>query len=104
MRTSPVPISHDRLIQLKPIEQNHDQYVDDHLTRYFIYEIDDNRWQDVTPEGETEYELQSIKQEPASLPVGILTIDNENETFSLEGDLTISKEDQTLLFEATKQI
>jgi hypothetical protein len=102
MRTSPIPISHERLVQLKPIQENHDQFVSDHQTRYFIYEIDDNRWQDVNPDGQTEYDLESIKQEPARLPVGILTVDNQTETFSFEGDLTISKEDQELLFQSLK--
>jgi hypothetical protein len=102
MRISPLPISHDRLVQLKPIQENHNQFVNDHQTRYFIYEIDDNRWQNVTPEGETEYDLESIKQEPARLPVGILTVDTETNSFSFEGDLTISKEDQELLFQSLK--
>ena len=102
MKVSPVPISHDRLIQLKPIKQNQDQFKDDQQTRYFLYEIDDNRWQDVNPEGESEYDLESIKQEPAHIPVGILTIDSRNNSFSFEGDLTISKEDQQTLFESLK--
>jgi hypothetical protein len=102
MRISPLAISHDRLVQLKPIKENHNQFMNDHQTRYFIYEIDDNRWQDVNPEGETEYDLESIKQEPARLPVGILTVDTESNSFSFEGDLTISKEDQELLFQSLK--
>ena len=102
MKISPIQISHDRLVQLKPIEQNQDKLAQNHQTRYFIYEIDYNNWQNVNPEGETEYDLQSIKQEPARLPVGILTIDIEKNSFSFEGDLTISKEDQEMLFEATK--
>lgn len=100
MRISPTPISHDRLIQLKLIEQNPNQYIDDEKVSYFLYEIDDNKWQDVNPEGETEYDLQSIKQEPARLPVGILTVDVKNGTFSFEGDLTITREDQKLLFQS----
>ena len=102
MKISPTPISHDRLIQVKQIEQNHDQFIDDKKTRYFIYEIDDNRWQDVNPLGETEYDLQSIKQEPAQIPVGILTVDQETDTFSFEGDLTITQEDLDLIFQSTK--
>ena len=101
MRISPVAISHDRLIQLRPIEQHHhEHYVDDAQTRYFLYEIDDNRWQDVNPEGETEYDLESIKQEPARLPVGILTVEANNGTFSYQGDLTITQEDQKILFQS----
>lgn len=102
MQTSSVQISHDRLVQLKPIREIHDQFVNDHQTRYFIYEIDDYRWQNVNPDGETNYELEAIKQERALLPVGILTIDSENGSFSFEGDLTISKEDQELLFKSLR--
>lgn len=102
MKSSPVQISHDRLVELRPIEQERNQYVDDHQSRYFIYEIDDNRWQDVNPEGETNYDLQSIKQEPARLPVGILTIDNKNGSFSFEGDQTVSEDDQKVLFQSVK--
>ncbi|MGI4022477.1 MAG: hypothetical protein ACRYFA_13305 [Janthinobacterium lividum] len=104
MNISPVSISHDRLMQLKLIQENHNQVVNDHQSRYFIYEIDDNRWQNVNPEGESEYDLESIKQEPARLPVGILTTDKEMNTFSFEGDLTISKEDQELLFQSLKPL
>lgn len=100
MKVSPIAISHDRLVQLKPIQEHHEHFVNDNQTRYFIYEIDDNRWQDVNPEGETEYNLESIKQEPARLPVGILTIDTNSGTFSYEGDLTITQEDQKLLFQS----
>lgn len=102
MRISPTAISHDRLVQLKPIEQNHNQYIDDQKTRYFVYEIDDNRWQDVNPQGETEYDLQSIKQERSTLPVGILTVNLESNTFSFEGDLTITPEDQKLIFDSLR--
>lgn len=104
MKSSLISISHGRLIQLKQIERGHEQFTNDQQTRYFIYEIDDNHWQDVNPEGETDYELQSIKQEPARLPVGILTIDAQKERFSFEGDLTISKEDQSLLFQSAKNV
>ena len=100
MEIAPVQISHDRLVQLKPIRENHDQFVKNHQQRYFIYEMDDNRWQNVNPDGKTDYELESMKQEKALLPVGILTIDSENGSFSFEGDLTISKEDQELLFKS----
>ncbi len=100
MEIAPVQISHDRLVQLKPIRENQDQFVNDHQQRYFIYEMDDNRWQNVNPDGESEYELESMKQERALLPVGILTIDSETRSFSFEGDLTISKEDQELLFQS----
>ncbi len=102
MKTTPINISHDRLVELKPIEQQHKQFVNDHQHRYFIYEIDDNRWQNVTPEGETEYDLQSDKQERIKLPVGILTVDEQKGSFSFEGDLTISKEDQNLIFQSLK--
>jgi hypothetical protein len=100
MKISPTPISHDRLVQLKPIKQNHNQYLDDQKVRYFVYEIDDNRWQDVNPEGQTEYDLESIKQEPARLPVGILTVDPASNTFSFEGDQTITQEDLELIFKS----
>lgn len=102
MKTSPITISHGRLVELKPIEQQHDQLVNDRQQRHFIYEIDDNRWQNVNPDGETEYDLQSIKQERAELPVGILTVDEKKEVFSFEGDLTITQEDQKLLFQSLK--
>jgi len=102
MKTSTISISHGRLVQLKQIERGHEQFANDRQTRYFIYEIDDNHWQDVNPEGETEYELQSIKQERARLPVGILTIDTETRSFSFAGDLTITQEDQALLFQSLK--
>ncbi len=104
MKSSLISISHERLVQLKQIERGHEQFTNDQQTRYFIYEIDDNHWQDVNPEGETEYGLQSIKQERARLPVGILTIDDKKEVFSFEGDLTISKEDQSLLFQSVKNV
>jgi len=100
MEIAPVQISHDRLVQLKPIRENHDQFVNDHQQRYFIYEMDDNRWQNVNPDGETDYGLESIKQERALLPVGILTIDTETRSFSFAGDLTITQEDQALLFQS----
>ncbi len=100
MKTSTISISHERLVQLKQIERGHEQFTNDQQTRYFIYEIDDNHWQDVNPEGETDYELESMKQEKALLPVGILTIDSETRSFSFAGDLTISKEDQELLFQS----
>lgn len=100
MKTSPIAISHERLVELKPIEQQHEQFLSDHQTRYFIYEIDDNRWQNVEPDGETDYDLQSIKQERVELPVGILTIDEQKGSFSFEGDLTISKDDQKLIFQS----
>ena len=100
MKTSPIAISHDRLVELKPIEQQHGQFVNDQQQRYFIYEIDDNRWQNVEPDGETDYDLQSIKQERVELPVGILTVDKQNEVFSFEGDLTITQEDQKLIFQS----
>lgn len=102
MSTTPIQISHDRLVKLKPIEAHHDQYIEDHQSRYFIYEIDDNQWQNVNPEGETDYDLESIKQEPAQIPVGILSIDNQSDTYSFEGDLTITQEDQKLIFESVK--
>ncbi len=102
MKIAPVQISHDRLVQLKPIRENHNQFVNDQQHRYFIYEMDDNRWQNVNPEGETDYELESMKQEKVLLPVGILTIDNETGSFSFDGDLTISKEDQDLLFQSLR--
>lgn len=102
MKTSPIAISHERLVELKPIEQHHQQFVNDRQTRYFIYEIDDNTWQNVNPDGETDYELQSIKQEPARLPIGILTVDPENTNYSFEGDLTVDKNDQDLIFQSTK--
>lgn len=100
MNISPVAVSHDRLMQLKPVQENHDQFIKDHQSRYFIYEIDDNHWQNVNPEGEPEYDLVSVKQEPARLPVGILTVDTGSNSFSFEGDLTISKEDQQLLLQS----
>lgn len=100
MKTSPITISHDRLVELKPIEQQHEQFVNDHQTRYFIYEIDDNRWQNVEPNGETDYDLQSIKQERVEIPIGILTVDEQNRTFFYEGDLTVTQEDQKLLYQA----
>ena len=100
MKTSPIAISHDRLVELKPIDQQHEQFVQDHQQWYFIYEIDDNRWQNVEPDGETDYDLQSIKQERVKLPVGILTVDGQSGTFSFEGDLTITQEDQKLLFQS----
>lgn len=102
MKTSPTAISHDRLVELKPIEQNHEQFVNDHQTRYFVYEINDNSWQNVNPEGEPDYELQFIKQEPARLPIGILTVDPEKTTFYFEGDLTVDKNDQNLIFQSLK--
>lgn len=102
MKTSPIAISHERLVELKPIEQHQQQFVNDRQTRYFIYEIDDNTWQNVNPDGETDYELQSIKQEPARLPIGILTVDPEKTTFYFEGDLTVDKNDQNLIFQSTK--
>lgn len=100
MNISPIQISHSRLVQLKPIEQQHQQFLDDQQSRYFIYEIDDNLWQNVNPDGETDYELQSIKQDPARIPIGILTINKNKTDFDFEGDLTVSKEDQQLLFDA----
>lgn len=100
MKITPIPISHDRLVELKPISQEQEQYPDDVQTRYFVYEINDNRWQNVTPEGETEYDLQSIKQKPAQLPIGTLTVDKQNGHFNFEGDQTISPEDQTVIFKA----
>lgn len=89
-------------MQLRPIAAQNEQFAKDQLSRYFIYEIDDNEWQNVDPEGQTDYDLESIKQKPAELPVGILTVNADNGTFSFEGDLTITQEDQKLLFEALK--
>ncbi|WP_419800910.1 hypothetical protein [Mucilaginibacter sp.] len=103
METSPVRISHDRLVRLKPIEESHQQFIRDHQTRYFIYEVDDNRWQNVNPNGEPEYDLESIKQEKALLPIGILTVNQDKNTFGFGGDLTVTQEDQTLIFDSIKQ-
>lgn len=100
MKSSPITISHDRLVELKPIEQQHEQFVNDHQHRYFIYEIDDNRWQNANPNGETEYDLASIKQEPALLPIGIILVDKNSNTFSFEGDLTVTQEDQNVIFKS----
>ncbi len=102
MKTSPIAISHERLVELKLIAQDHEQFVNDHQHRYFIYEIDDNHWQNVTPEGEMEYDLQSNKQERVKLPVGILTVDEQKGSFLFEGDLTITQEDQNLIFQSLK--
>lgn len=99
MEHSPIQISHDRLVQIKPIQENHQQFIKDHQTRYFIYEVDDNRWQNVNPNGESEYDLDTIKQEKAALPIGILSVD-ENNGFSFEGDLTVTLEDQTTIFQS----
>lgn len=102
MKTSPIAISHDRLVELKPIEPDQEQFLNHQQHRYFIYEIDDYRWQNVEPDGETDYDLQSIKQERVKLPVGILTVNEQNGVFSFEGDLTIDEDDQTLLFQSLK--
>ncbi|MGI4727359.1 MAG: hypothetical protein ACRYFL_05225 [Janthinobacterium lividum] len=98
MESSPIQISHDRLVRIKPIEENHQQFVNDHQTRYFIYEVDDNRWQNVNPNGESEYDLETIRQEKAFLPIGILSVDKNSSVFSFEGDLTVSQADQTIIF------
>lgn len=98
MESSPIQISRDRLVRLKKIEENQQQAVNNHQTRYFIYEIDDNRWQNANPNGETDYDLQSIKQEPALLPIGIILVDKNSNTFSFEGDLTTTQEDQKIIF------
>lgn len=100
MESSPIQISHDRLVRVKPIEENHQQFTNDEQIRYFIYEIDDNRWQNVDPIGEIEEDLLTIKQEPALLPIGILAVDKKTGNFSFEGDLTVTKEDQMLILKA----
>lgn len=103
MEKSPIQISHDRLVRLKLIEENQQQNLNPHQTRYFVYEIDDNRWQNVDPNGESEYDLQSIKQEPALLPIGIITIDKNSNVFSFEGDLTVTNEDQEVIIKSLEQ-
>ncbi|MGI4751836.1 MAG: hypothetical protein ACRYFB_14485 [Janthinobacterium lividum] len=103
MESSPIQISHDRLVRLKLISENQQQAINVDQIRYFIYEIDDNRWQDVNPNGETEYDLQSIKQEPVFLPIGILLVDKKSNTFSFEGDLTVTQEDQETIFKSLGQ-
>lgn len=97
MESSPIQISHDRLVRLKPIEENHQQFLKDQK-RYFIYEVDDNKWQNVNPDGSADYDLEFIKQEKALLPIGILSVDQNNNEFSFEGDLTVTKDDQLVIF------
>lgn len=98
MESSPIQISHDRLVRLKLIEENQQQNINEGQNRYFVYEIDDNRWQNANPNGETDYDLASIKQEPALLPIGIILVDKNSNTFSFEGDLTVTQEDQNVIF------
>ncbi|RYE11701.1 MAG: hypothetical protein EOP44_00710 [Sphingobacteriaceae bacterium] len=97
MESSPIQISHDRLVRLKPIEENHQQFLKDQK-RYFIYEIDDNKWQNTNPDGSDDYDLEFIKQEKAVLPIGILSVDQNTNDFSFEGDLTVTKDDQVAIF------
>lgn len=100
MSKSPIQISHQRLVQLSPIAPDHSHFVNDQQTRFFVYEIDDNLWQNVNPDGATDYELQSIKQDPARLPIGILIINENKEGFTYEGDLTVTSDDQKLIFDS----
>ncbi len=97
MRVSPITISHNRLVKIKLIEENQPHQIIDQK-RYFIYEIDDNKWQNVNPDGSADDDLESIKQEKAVLPIGILSVDQNSNDFSFEGDLTITKDDQLLIF------
>ncbi|RYE36897.1 MAG: hypothetical protein EOP42_01675 [Sphingobacteriaceae bacterium] len=99
MESTPIQISHNRLVRLKLIEENHQQFLKDQK-RYFIYEIDDNKWQNVNPDGSNDDDLEFIKQEKALLPIGILAVNQIDNSFSFEGDLTVTKEDQLVIFKS----
>ncbi|RYE30285.1 MAG: hypothetical protein EOP42_12510 [Sphingobacteriaceae bacterium] len=103
MENTPIQISHDRLVSLKLITENQQPIIKNQQKRYFIYEIDGNKWQNINPNGEPDADLELIKQEKTVLPIGILTVDENNNSFSFEGDLTVTTEDQTKIFAHLKQ-